>query len=260
MKRLIVNADDLGVGERRNKGVLEAHLRGIVTATSLIANGDALDDAIALLREAPGLDCGLHLNLSVGRPVGGWYRTLVGPDGAFHGKEEARRRADAGLFDPEEVEREAESQWRKVTDSGIPVSHLDSHHHLHIYGNLFEPVARVARQHGVRFVRVPLEASDGTSRMEAYRERATRVKQEGGVDAFLGIALTGRMSREGIMDALRGWKEGVTEFMVHPGYADAPAGFSGPDRKAELRVLVDPELREWIAEAGIELVRFRDLG
>lgn len=263
MKRLIVNADDLGVGERRNKGVLEAHLRGIVTATSVIANGEAFDHAVALLQGAPDLDCGLHLNLSLGRPVGEGYRTLVDSGGGFFGKEEARRRADAGLFDREEVGREVEAQLQKLADHAIPVSHIDGHQHLHIYGSLAEPVARVAQRHGIRFIRVPLEASDGTSRMEEYRVHAEKVKPVvagEGVDAFLGIALTGCMTRERILDALRELGEGVTEMMVHPGYADAPEGFSGPDREEELRLLTDPELREWIAEAGIELVRFRDLG
>jgi predicted glycoside hydrolase/deacetylase ChbG (UPF0249 family) len=262
MKRLIVNADDLGVGKRRNDGIVEAHLRGIVTATSVIVNGVAFDHAVDLLGKTSSLDAGLHLNLSEGRPVGEGYRTLVGLDGDFFGKEVARRKADEGAFDPEEIEREMEAQWKRLVEQGVGPSHIDSHQHIHIYGKVFESVVRFARNHGVRFVRLPDEPSDGTDRMEEYRTHVEKAKAElpaGGVDAFFGITLTGCMSRERILDLVGKLGEGVTELMVHPGYADRPDGFSGPDREGELQVLTDKELRRQIEEAGIEFVRFRDL-
>ena len=262
MKRLIVNADDLGVGERRNDGIVEAHLRGIVTATSVIVNGDAFDHAVDLLGKTSSLDAGLHLNLSEGRPVGEGYRTLVDADGDFFGKEEARRKADEGAFDPDEIERETEAQWKRLVEQGVEPSHIDSHQHIHIYGKVFEPVVRVARNHGVRFVRLPDEPSDGTERMEEYRTHVEKAKAEfpaGGVDAFFGMTLTGCMSRERVLELVENLDEGVTELMVHPGFADEPAGFSGPDREGELQVLTAAGLRHQIEVAGIELVRFRDL-
>ncbi|MDP6959606.1 MAG: ChbG/HpnK family deacetylase, partial [Planctomycetota bacterium] len=73
------------------------------------------------------------------------------------------------------------------------------------------------------------------------------------------ITLTGCMSRQRVLELVGNLGEGVTEMMVHPGYADFPEGFSGPDRETELEVLTDKELRRQIEEGGIELVRFRDL-
>jgi predicted glycoside hydrolase/deacetylase ChbG (UPF0249 family) len=98
--------------------------------------------------------------------------------------------------------------------------------------------------------------------MEEYAIHAKRRRRffpKGGVDAFFGMALTGCMTRERVLHALEELRDGVTEMMVHPGYADDPDGFSGPDREEELRILTDPKLRERVKEAGIELVRFRDL-
>ncbi len=262
MKRLIVNADDLGAGKRRNEGVFEAYRRGLVTAASVIANGDAFEDAVALLRDVPGLDPGLHLNLSVGCPIGNGYQTLVDSEGRFFGKQEARRKADEGLFDAAEVGREVEAQWKKLADHGIEASHLDGHQHIHIYGDLLGTVSGVAENHGIRFVRLPMESSDGTRRMEEYRAHVEKVQSavpRSGVNAFIGMALTGCMTVDRVGAALRDLGEGVTEMMVHPGYADEPDGFSGPDREVELRVLTDPGLRQGVEEAGIELVRFRDL-
>jgi predicted glycoside hydrolase/deacetylase ChbG (UPF0249 family) len=66
MKKLIVTADDFGLTEKINQGILEAHRRGIVTSASLMANGSAFDDAVARLKEAPRLGIGAHLNLTEG--------------------------------------------------------------------------------------------------------------------------------------------------------------------------------------------------
>ena len=112
MKSLIVNADDFGLSPRRNAGILEAHLHGIVRSASLIANGAAWKDAIRLLKDASDLDVGIHVNLSEGEPVVPGHRTLVGPDGRFHGKEETRKFAALWRLDPGEIEREDRKSTR----------------------------------------------------------------------------------------------------------------------------------------------------
>ena len=67
MKRLVVNADDVGFTPDVNEGIVEAHRDGILTATTLMANGDAFDDAVKLARAVPSLDVGCHLVLVGGR-------------------------------------------------------------------------------------------------------------------------------------------------------------------------------------------------
>ena len=67
--RLIVNADDFGFTRDVNEGIVEAHRHGILTATTLMANGDAFDHAVALARENPSLDVGCHLVLVQGKSV-----------------------------------------------------------------------------------------------------------------------------------------------------------------------------------------------
>jgi len=62
-KQLVVNADDFGFTRDVNQGIIEAHQQGILTAATLMANGDAFDDAVRLARENPGLDVGAHLVL-----------------------------------------------------------------------------------------------------------------------------------------------------------------------------------------------------
>ncbi len=69
MKNLIVNADDLGWTEGVNRGIVEAHRKGLVTSTSLLANGQAFAAAAEISRSNPELGIGVHLNLSDGAPT-----------------------------------------------------------------------------------------------------------------------------------------------------------------------------------------------
>ena len=69
MRQLIVNADDFGLTEAVNQGIVHAHNEGIVTSTTLMAGGSAFDSAVSISRSVPCLGIGVHLNLTAGRPV-----------------------------------------------------------------------------------------------------------------------------------------------------------------------------------------------
>ena len=69
MKRLVVNADDFGYTRDVNLGIIEAHTSGILTATTLMANGNAFEHAVALAKEHGRLDVGCHLVLVGGRSL-----------------------------------------------------------------------------------------------------------------------------------------------------------------------------------------------
>ena len=68
-RSLIVNADELGLTEGINEGIIEVHARGIVTSTTMVANFWAFDHAAALSRKYPDLAVGVHLNLTHGMPI-----------------------------------------------------------------------------------------------------------------------------------------------------------------------------------------------
>src|SRR5271170_141489 len=74
--RLIVNADDFGFTRDVNEGIVEAHRNGILTATTLMANGAAFDHAVGLARQIPSLDVGCHLVLVQGQSVADASRAL----------------------------------------------------------------------------------------------------------------------------------------------------------------------------------------
>ena len=262
MKQLIVNADDFGASEKRNLGIIESHRRGIVTAASLLANGAAFDHAVKLARETPSLDIGLHLNLSDGRPLLEDHRSLVDEIGCFLGKQQARTRAPG--FDAGEIERETKAQLGKLHDMGLKVTHLDGHQHIQIY---IGSIAHVMRSHGVRWLRCPWDnlAERLEGRVLVYCAAALMLRgvaQLGELrvcDSFGGIELSESFSREALERLIRRLRGGSTELMVHPGYADGPDGFSGPDRERELEALTDPHVKEVLREEGIELTTFAKL-
>ena len=287
MKNLIVNADDFGWTEGVNRGIVEAFRHGIVTSTSLLANGVAFGEAVELAKTAPGLGVGVHLNLSDGKPVAERKKvtTLVNDKGEFAGGPETLllRRARRGL-PLEEVEREWGAQIQKVRDARIEPTHLDGHKHVHMLPGLFEMALRLAKKHGVGAIRVSLEESSLRAALSSGGKHRGRVVLKQGVQArglkllardareqagragiatadyFCGIAQTGELTREGVEQFLKSLPEGTTELMCHPGYVDDALKKTATrlqgSRRTELEILTDTRIRNLVASQGIRLIDY----
>ena len=287
MKNLIVNADDLGWTDGVNRGIVEAFHDGIVTSTSLLANGAAFAGGVEAARSAPGLGVGVHLNLSDGPPVADreTVTSLLNNDGEFAGGPEnlLLRRARRGLS-LAEVENEWDAQIQKVRDAGISPTHLDGHKHVHMLPGLFEIALKLAKRHDIGAIRVSLEASSLRAALSSGSKQNAGVVMKQGVQArglkllardareqagragistadyFCGIAQTGELTREGMEQFVKSLPEGTTEMMCHPGYADAalqktPTRLQD-SRQTELRILTDTGIRNLVASMGIRLIDY----
>ncbi len=287
MKNLIVSADDLGWTDGVNRGIVEAFRNGIVTSTSLLANGAAFAGGVQAARSAPGLGVGVHLNLSDGPPVADreTVASLLNVDGEFAGGPESLllRRVRRGLL-LAEVENEWNAQIQKVRDAGIAPTHLDGHKHVHMLPGLFELALRLAKRHNIGAIRVSLEASSlRTALASGARQNVGMVMKQGvqarglkllardareqaaraGIstaDYFCGIAQTGGLTREGVEQFVKCLPDGTTELMCHPGYADAalqktPTRLQD-SRQTELRILTDTGIRNLVASLGIRLIDY----
>jgi predicted glycoside hydrolase/deacetylase ChbG (UPF0249 family) len=274
MRWLIVTADELGLNAKRNQGIVEAHCRGIVTSASMLAYGPAFREAVKITKALPALDIGLHLNLSEGEPLVLGHKTLITPEGAFWGRTETRRRAREGLFDLREIELEADAQIDTLTSAGVKVTHLNSVDHVHIRGNLAEPLSVVAKKHGIRFFRCPADRILPPSlHLEEGRIAAVQEYHDSAINAikvyarqrmkstenFGGAALTGFLTPDLLVETLHSLPEGLTELMVHPGMKSAESGFEGPDREAEMTALTDPRLKPLLKKLDISLLHFGKL-
>src|SRR6266567_2877528 len=117
MRNLIVNADDLGWTQGVNRGIAEAHRNGIVTSTSLLANGRAFEEGVQSALQSPRLGVGVHLNLSDGKPLAParQVKSLLDENGNFSGRPETLLfRLTAKSLDAREVELEWNAQIEKV--------------------------------------------------------------------------------------------------------------------------------------------------
>lgn len=145
--RLIVHADDFGLSERVNEGIIQAHCDGVLTSASLIASGAAFEHAVSLLRSTPGLDFGVHLTLVGENPISkrDVIPTLLGGDGCFHSHSGAfMKRYFAGAIALDEIRRELDAQIGKVIARGVTVTHLDGHQHLHMVPGIRRVVGELA--------------------------------------------------------------------------------------------------------------------
>ncbi len=268
-KQLVVNADDFGFTPDVNAGIVEAHRDGILTAATLMANGEAFADAVRLARETPTLDIGGHLVL-----IGG--RSLV-TGKAFPAT--ARQLVVALAMGRIRVYDELAAQLRRIVDAGLRPTHLDTHKHTHLAPPVLDAVARLAQEFDVRWVRRPFDfplyaLRDGVPRgkrlvsdaLGLLRRRFHRVLTEHGcrtTDHFAGFQITGRLRTAELVELMSLIPRGSTELMVHPGRC-GPALRAArtrlkESREAELAALVAPEVRAAILHHAIELVNYAGL-
>ena len=246
MRTLIVNADDFGLTRGVSAGILAAHRHGIVSSTTVLVTAEIDREQLAQAREA-GLGLGLHLNLTLGRPLTRG-RSLVDGGGAFV---RDVRRAAAGA-EAREVRAEAEAQVARFEKLvGRLPTHIDTHHHVGLYPPVRDVVLDVARAAGVA-VRSQDEAA--RTRARSARLRTTdHFFGESGPDAYWSAART--------LAHLRTLPPGVSEFMCHPGRFDADLGYSryGRQREIEMTGLGTALARGAAAALGIQLRHFGQL-
>ena len=289
MRNLIVNADDLGWTQGVNRGIAEAHRNGIVTSTSLLANGCAFEEGVQSALQSPRLGVGVHLNLSDGKPLAParQVKSLLDENGNFSGGPETLLfRLTAKSLDAREVELEWNAQIEKVRAAGIRPTHLDGHKHVQMLPGLFAVALRLAKKHGIEAVRVSHEASSLRAALNSGGEQAGLMLKQGvqarglkllardarkmaeragiaAADYFCGIAQTGVLTKKGIQQMLASLPEGTTELMCHPGYADAELEKSATrlqkSRQTELEILTDKEIRKSIAALGIRLINYGEI-
>lgn len=274
--RLIVNADDLGLTKGQNCAIAEAYSNGILTSASLMACGLAFGDAVERARSLPGLGIGVHLTLLEGAPVlpATEVPDLVDEDGKF-------RLSWAGLFHRlamgqirlEQVRREWRAQIHKVMVTGLPVTHFDSHKHIHMHPQLLEVALSLADEFGIsrmrlsRPIHVTLQAklTFPLGLLAVWAQwRASRQ----GVhtpDALLGLESSGKMTEVRVLRALEHPWQGTRELMMHPAHPDAALdrlltegyGWIAEYRFAdELAALCAVEVRAMLTRFGIELVSY----
>jgi len=281
-----VNADDFGFTSGVNRAIVEAHTRGVVTSSTLMANGPAFAEAALLAKANPRLSVGCHVVLIDGEPVlDAQQLTSLTTQGHFRdGLKTFAARAIAGRMNAEEITIEAAAQIRKIQAAGISVSHVDTHKHTHLFPKILRPVLRAAAECGVRAVRnpfgprMPLRSSQLLRRPNLWTRYAEvrvlsrfagkfreAVDLEGFAtpDGTLGIEVTGTLDETLFHAIAQSIPEGTWEFVCHPGYNDGDLQAAKTrlreSRETELRALTLPAAREMLERQGIQLISYHEL-
>jgi predicted glycoside hydrolase/deacetylase ChbG (UPF0249 family) len=285
VKRLIINADDFGLAPGVNRAIVELQQAGALSSTTLMANAAYFSPAVHLAFGQPALSVGCHVVLVDGSPclhpaevpslldprrpassslrpsVGSFLRDLVG-----------------GRIREQEIEAEAVAQIRRIQSSGITVSHIDSHKHLHAFPRVLAPLLRAAQHCGVGCVRNPFEpgwslratslrakgaASMGrraqVHAMRTQRPAFLRLTAEHNIlptEGAAGILATGSLDESLLRSLVEAMPEGTWELVCHPGYNDAAL------QQANTRLLASREVERCALLAvipGLALIDFHQL-
>ena len=283
-KKLIINADDLGLSRGITDGIVLAHREGILTSASLMVNQPATEYAVEQLRCLPTLDVGIHLNLCQGSPVlpAKSVPSLVDSTGKFHSPGEMGRRLVRWQVSTGEIAAEFRAQIDRMLSHGLTPSHADSHHRFHIYPAAVHAFNQAVQSRDILRARAPKKehwpnGNFGSEHAGSFYRRALVKTYNNFLQRVIfrnlrlpdaGVAFHPRyrgkpeLLREAWISTLENMPDGLYEMWCHPGFQER--GFSETDalsrqRELEISILTDSYLRETVKRSGIQLVTFHAL-
>ena len=270
-RRLIVNADDFGRSRSINEAVIRAHREGILTSASLMVNGEAFDEAVALARANPKLGVGLHLSLIMGHATlpPAQIPGLVNAAGEFSDAPVwTGLRYFANLRLRAQLRRELAAQFAKFFQTGLPMDHVNGHLNLHLHPTVFSLLCEHAEELGIYHFRLtrdpfwlnarlaagawPYRVSHAVifTLLSAWARPSLRRIGIRHTPQVFGLLQNGRVDEGFVTRLLPELPAGDSELYSHP---------SLDEFKPEFDALVSPRVKALVAEQKIELIRYQDL-
>lgn len=151
--KIVINADDFGISNNVNDSIIYCYQKGCLTSTSLMAKGKAFEAAIRLIKKNPGLGVGVHLALDGPFNVLFQDSALYSNKKEFYDKEYVIDHLKKHKFDTVDIIKEFSRQIEKILEKGIRISHLDHHHHLHLYYQSLKAMIHVAKKYKIKYIR-----------------------------------------------------------------------------------------------------------
>ncbi len=278
---VIVNADDFGFSSGVNRAIIEAHERGILTSTSLMVGAPAFEEAVELAKAHPNLGVGLHLTLGKGRAVlpPSQIPHLVDPEGNFSNQPNR-----AGVYYQfnaaarREIPLEIRAQLEKFRSTGLKLSHVDGHLHMHSHPVILNALANLADEFDIKVIRLPSEELRLTLNIDKtdfktklswafifrglrlYGERVLKSKGVGFVDRVYGFLQSSRMTEDYLLALIPQIQADVVEIYSHPAIANPGEPVNSPIGwgQRELEALTSDRVREALTNSGFELANFND--
>ncbi len=278
---MIINGDDFGFSSGVNRAIIEAHTSGVLTSTSLMVTGAAFDEAIALAKDHPNLGVGLHLTLGKGKSVlpPSAIPHLVDADGNFPNDTDR-----AGIYYQfnadarREISLEIRAQLEKFRSTGLKLSHVDGHRHMHSNPVILRALVDQAQEFDIRVIRLPLEELRLTlnldkrdlktkllwwsvfSGLRLYGERVLKARGIGFVDRVYGLLQSGHMTEAYLLGLIPQIRADVVEIYSHPAVPSPEESANSPiyGGQKEVDALISDRVRETISACGFELANYND--
>ncbi|OEU68720.1 MAG: hypothetical protein BA863_03880 [Desulfovibrio sp. S3730MH75] len=157
---VVINVDDLGLHPAVRRAVDSLAGAGVVTSSTMLANGPDISESVLLQDTHPSLGLGAHLNLLRGKPISNpdHIPSLVDDDGLMFGNYTSLLlRYLTGQIKLAEVEAEWSAQIEYLFDHKVRLTHFDSEKHIHAWPGFFGLAGKLARKYGVGWIRKPTE-------------------------------------------------------------------------------------------------------
>jgi predicted glycoside hydrolase/deacetylase ChbG (UPF0249 family) len=268
VKRLIVTADDLGLAKSINEGITKAYREGIVNSVSVIPTGEALGDAVRIIKDLGLKEIGAHLSLTETKPLlksSKYYKNhdLFFKDIIF------------GKIDLEVVKRELKAQLELLKNADTKITHINSHEHIHMVPEILNIFISLAKEFNIPALRYPrgdrpmrpFNINDlyKKSILSYFSGRTKDIFKSSGLlytDHFLGLLDAGKLREDLLIEMLSGLKDGVTELVCHPGFLspeviDRYKWHIGAE--GELFALTGHRVKSAIKENKIRLITYGEL-
>jgi chitin disaccharide deacetylase len=265
MKRLIINSDDYGRTPEISRGIREAHLRGVVTSTTCMMNiPTTANDVSIALKETPRLGMGVHLVLTMGKPVSApeSVPSIVDENGHFFKYTPLLEHLASLNMD------EVKKEWRAPVEefikaAGKKPTHIDSHHHSSYFSpNLFRGMLELAKEYDCA-IRFPF--TEVSSELEETAKHVPELIDEFNPrrpNIFVVDFYDESATQEKLLNIINNLSDSPSEIMCHPGNVDeafAKESSYNFQRERELNILTDPSIKAAIESQNIELITFGDL-
>lgn len=285
MKYLITNSDDFGLTDSITDAIIETHLYGIMTSTTMMANMEGFEYAAKKAKEITTLGIGIHFNLTEGKPVSNpeLIPFLLDMNGYFKNNKVQRKNFIYGFEKEEQIEIELTAQLEKLLDHGINPTHFDSHHHITGTPRGFNASMAVAEKFGIkkaRITNIDYRYTDKipfskklkhkitnlkTSLVHAKNKRDLRNQGFKTPDTKILPIRVWPIKEDPIeqfIQTLSVLEDGVTEISFHPGYENSYPDDTESTKKLRIRdfsVATSSRVRDAIKEMGIQLISYKDL-
>jgi chitin disaccharide deacetylase len=277
--QVIVNGDDFGKSPEVNEAIIRSFRAGTLTSCSLMVTGDGFDHAVRLARENSGLAVGIHLVTVQGKAVlpHAEIPNLVDREGRFpHSPAAAGLKYHFSKTAREQLTRELTAQFQRFHATGLKLSHVDSHLHMHVHPAIFSAAVELAERYGVRRMRVPQDDFRLAVRFQKrdliggaitalvfglLTRRMKRQLMDRGfsfAEQVYGHFCSGRITLEYVLFVLDHLSARTNEIYFHPVVLEGGVAVSLEEQQSarEFDILTSRDLRKRLDDPGINLINY----